>query len=265
MTDGHGIPRLLEVMARLRDPAGGCPWDRDQTFATIAPYTIEEAYEVDDAIRRADWDDLIAELGDLLFQVVFHARMAEEADLFDFDAVVDALCDKMTRRHPNVFGGAGTIADAAAQTTAWEHHKAAERAGGALAGVALALPALERAQKLQGRAASVGFDWDNTDAVTAKIEEELGELAAARASGAPTARLEDEVGDVLFAVVNLARHLKIDAEAALRRTNAKFVSRFTYVEGALAAAGRSTAEASLDEMERHWQVAKRRERAADQD
>lgn len=263
MTSGN-IPRLLGIMARLRDPAAGCPWDREQTFATIAPYTIEEAYEVADAIRRSDWADLVAELGDLLFQVVFHARLAEEAGRFGFDAVVDALCDKMVRRHPHVFGDA-VVADAAAQTVAWEAHKAAERTGGALSGVALALPALERARKLQVRAASVGFDWNNVDAVTAKIEEELAELAAARAEGAPAARLEDEVGDLLFAVVNLARHLNINAEAALRRTNAKFISRFGYVEDALAASGRSTAEASLDEMERHWQAAKSHERPAEQD
>ncbi|MEX2648557.1 MAG: nucleoside triphosphate pyrophosphohydrolase [Alphaproteobacteria bacterium] len=261
MIQNTGIERLLAIMARLRDPARGCPWDREQTFATIAPYTIEEAYEVDDAIRRRDWHALVDELGDLLFQVVFHARMAEENGLFDFDAVVAAICDKMERRHPHVFGTA-TVPDAAAQSHAWEEHKAKERSAETLAGVALGLPALKRAQKLQARVARVGFDWKHPDPALAKVHEELGELDAARGSGAGADKLEDELGDVLFAVVNLGRHLKIDAEAALARTNTKFISRFTYVEAALAAEGRGLAEASLDEMERHWQDAKRRERPA---
>ncbi|MBM3582945.1 MAG: nucleoside triphosphate pyrophosphohydrolase [Alphaproteobacteria bacterium] len=257
------IDRLLAIMARLRDPKSGCPWDREQSFATIAPYTIEEAYEVEDAIRRADTKALVDELGDLLFQVVFHARMAEEAGQFDFADVVAAVCDKMIRRHPHVFGGA-RVADAAAQTEAWEAHKRRERgARGALADVALGLPALMRAQKLQGRAARVGFDWDDADRVVLKLDEELGELREARASGDGD-RVEDEFGDVLFILVNLARHLKIDAEAALRRTNAKFTSRFVSVEAGLATEGRSFADASLDDMERHWQAAKQRERPSKQ-
>jgi MazG family protein len=253
------IDRLLAIMARLRDPRSGCPWDREQTFATIAPYTIEEAYEVEDAIRRGDPKALVDELGDLLFQVVFHARMAEEAGHFDFADVVGAVCDKMIRRHPHVFGEA-RVADAAAQTEAWEAHKRRERGErGALADMALGLPALMRAQKLQARAARVGFDWDDADRVGAKLDEELGELREARASGDPD-RMEDELGDVLFVLVNLARHLKIDAETALRRSNAKFTSRFCLIEAALATEGRTLAEASLEEMERHWQAAKQRER-----
>jgi MazG family protein len=258
------IERLLRVMAQLRDPDGGCPWDLEQSFATIAPYTIEEAYEVADAIARGDLDELEAELGDLLLQVVYHAQMAKEVGRFDFDAVAAGIAAKMIRRHPHVFGDA-MVASAAAQTRAWEATKAAERAEkaaaqgarhGLLDDVPLALPALVRAQKLQRRAARVGFDWGTLAPVIAKIEEELGELRAELTAGADAKRLEDEVGDLLFAVVNLARHLGVDGEAALRATNAKFERRFGAVERALAAAGRRLEDASLDEMEALWQQAK---------
>jgi MazG family protein len=261
------IARLLAVMARLRDPDGGCPWDVQQTFRTIAPYTIEEAYEVADAIERGDPEALKEELGDLLLQVVFHARMAEEDGLFDFAAVATGIADKMTRRHPHVFADA-QVASAAAQTRAWEAHKAAERAGKAPPGgppasvlddVALALPALSRAQTLQRRAARVGFDWPEVTPVLDKIEEELAELRHEIATGGAAERLEDELGDLLFAVTNLARHLDVDAEAALRRASGKFERRFHAVEATLAAAGRALAEASLDEMEAAWQAAKAEE------
>jgi nucleoside triphosphate diphosphatase len=261
---GAAIERLLRVMARLRDPEGGCPWDREQDFASIAPYTIEEAYEVADAIARGDLDELEGELGDLLLQVVYHARMAEEAGRFDFEAVAEGSAAKMIRRHPHVFGDAA-VASAAAQTRAWEEAKAVERAGkaatrgarhGLLDDVPLALPALLRAQKLQRRAARVGFDWETLEPVIAKIEEELGELRLELAGTAPPERLEDEIGDLLFAVVNLARHLGVDGEAALRATNAKFERRFRAIESALAAAGRHLEDASLDEMEALWQQAK---------
>jgi len=261
------IERLLRVMARLRDPDGGCPWDREQNFATIAPYTIEEAYEVADAIARGDLDELEGELGDLLLQVVYHAQMAEEAGRFDFEAVAEGIAAKMIRRHPHVFGDA-EVAGAAAQTRAWEATKAAEREGkaaargvrhGLLDDVPLALPALLRAQKLQRRAARVGFDWGELAPVIAKLEEELGELRVELAGTAPPERLADEIGDLLFAAVNLARHLGVDGEAALRATNAKFERRFGAIERALAAAGRRLEDASLDEMEALWQQAKTRE------
>jgi len=267
MTDRPPIERLRAVMARLRNPEAGCPWDREQSFATIAPYTVEEAYEVADAIARADWTGLREELGDLLFQVVFHARMAEEAGLFDFDDVVDTLIDKMVRRHPHVFGGE-SVAGAAAQTARWEDHKAVERrtggSRGALAGVPLALPALMRAAKLQRRAARVGFDWpDGTDAATriapvlAKIEEEIAEIEAALAAGGE--RVGDEVGDLLFACVNLARRLDVDPEAALAGTNRRFERRFAHIEAVLAASGRTPEGATLAELEALWQRAKREE------
>jgi ATP diphosphatase len=261
------LPRLLEIMARLRDPERGCPWDREQSFATIAPYTIEEAYEVAEACERGDAAALKEELGDLLFQVVFHARMAEEAGLFSFNDVAKAIADKMLRRHPHVFGDA-VIADAAAQTTAWEEHKAAERrakaeANGApesaLDGVGAALPALTRAVKLQRRAARVGFDWPQVPPILDKIEEEVGELRDVLADGADAARLEDETGDLLFAVANLARRIEIDPEQALRGACRKFERRFRRVEALLAAAGTSTAAASLEEMEAQWQRAKAEE------
>jgi nucleoside triphosphate diphosphatase len=257
------LTRLLAVMAWLRDRQHGCPWDIDQTFRTIAPYTIEEAYEVADAIERDDMVALKEELGDLLLQVVYHAQMASEAKAFGFDDVAAAIADKMVDRHPHVFGDL-KIADADAQTVSWEARKAAERASktgaepaGALDGVARALPALLRAEKLQKRAARVGFDWNTIGPVIDKIEEELGELRAELDAGtADPARITDELGDVLFAVANLARHSKIDPEAALRSTNDKFERRFRYVEKRLAAQGRKPAEATLEEMEALWQEAK---------
>ncbi|SMF68632.1 ATP diphosphatase [Tistlia consotensis] len=267
----RNIDRLLAVMARLRDPERGCPWDVAQDFSTIAPYTIEEAYEVADAIERGDLPGLRDELGDLLLQVVFHARMAEEARAFDFDAVAGAIVDKMVRRHPHVFADAA-FADLGEQKAArlnadWEARKAAERAErgetGALAGVARGLPALLRAVKLQKRAARVGFDWPEEAPVLAKIDEELAELRHEIAEQAGHERLQDELGDLLFAVVNLARHLKVDPEAALRHTNAKFERRFGKVEQSLAAEGKSLVDSSLDDMEEAWQKAKRDERRPD--
>lgn len=261
------IERLIEIMARLRAPEGGCPWDLEQTFATIAPYTVEEAYEVADAIQRGDLSDLKEELGDLLLQVVFHARMAEEMEAFAFEDVAKAIADKMIRRHPHVFGDASER-DVETQTVSWEATKAAERAekaakapaSSALDGVALALPALMRAEKLQKRAARVGFDWPEARQVLDKIEEEIGELRVEIDAGAPKDAVEDEVGDLLFAIANLARHLKVDPEAALRRCNAKFERRFRSIEAALAAEGRKPENASLEEMEALWQRAKLTER-----
>ncbi|MGE0745309.1 MAG: nucleoside triphosphate pyrophosphohydrolase [Rhodospirillales bacterium] len=262
------IDRLLAVMARLRDRARGCPWDIEQTFATIAPYTIEEAYEVADAIERNDIAGLKDELGDLLLQVVFHARMAEEQRAFDFDDVARAIADKMVRRHPHVF------ADVAAETpdavvAVWEDLKAGERAAAAgsaekppsaLDGVAAALPALMRAFKLQRRAARVGFDWPDAEPVFAKIDEEIAELRAEIDAAAPPERVAAEVGDLLFSVVNLARHLDVDPEVALRGTNAKFERRFRAVEARLAAAGRTAADAGLAELDALWDEAKADER-----
>ena len=259
--------RLIEVMARLRNPEFGCPWDIEQNFETIAPYTIEEAYEVADAIERGDKDALRDELGDLLLQVVFHARMAEEDGDFDFAAVAAAISDKMVRRHPHVFGP-DEIGSAAAQTRAWEDHKAAERqakaaaAGGrasVLDGVALGLPALTRAVKLQRRAARVGFDWPELLPVLDKIEEEIAELKAEISDQAPPERVIDELGDLFFALANLARHLDPDPEAALRHANAKFLRRFQAIEARYAAAGQELTEASLDELETAWQAVKQDE------
>ncbi len=261
------LARLLAVMAWLRDRQHGCPWDIDQTFRTIAPYTIEEAYEVADAIDRDDMTALKEELGDLLLQVVYHAQMASEAKAFSFADVATAIADKMVDRHPHVFGDT-KIADADAQTVSWEARKAAERsakqngtegATGALDGVARALPALLRAEKIQKRAARVGFDWKKTEPVIDKIEEELGELRAELAAGTlDQARVADELGDVLFAVANLARHCKVDPEAALRSTNDKFERRFRHIERRLAEQGRKPADATLEEMESLWQEAKTR-------
>ena len=259
------MARLLAVMAWLRDRQYGCPWDVDQTFKTIAPYTIEEAYEVADAIERNDMPALKEELGDLLLQVVYHAQIAEEARAFGFSDVAAAIADKMVDRHPHVFADA-RIDTAEAQTVSWEARKAAERAAkqgiaptGALDGVARALPALLRAEKIQKRAARVGFDWKETAPVIDKIEEELGELRTEIEAGTVDhARLTDELGDVLFAVANLARHCKVDPEAALRATNDKFERRFGYIERQLAAQGRKPADASLTEMELLWQEAKTR-------
>ena len=258
----RAVSELLAIMRRLRDPRRGCPWDREQNFRTIAPYTIEEAYEVAGAIEDEDWPALKEELGDLLLQVVFHAQMADEQGLFDFADVAGAIADKMLRRHPYVFGDAAGIETASAQTVAWEEHKARERAAkqrGLLDDVPTALPALLRALKLQQRAARVGFDWDSAPKVVEKIAEEAAEIAQARDSGAPPERLEDEIGDLLFAVANLARHLGVDPETALRSTNAKFVRRFGRIESALAAQDRSPADASLAEMEALWLAAKAKE------
>jgi len=259
------LARLLAVMAWLRDPRQGCPWDIEQTFRTIAPYTIEEAYEVADAIERDDMDALKEELGDLLLQVVYHAQMASEAGSFDFAAVAAGVAAKMIDRHPHVFGDA-SIATAEAQTVSWEARKAAERAtkaGGGieaatLDGIARALPALLRAEKIQKRAARVGFDWNATGPVIDKIEEELRELRAELEAGAiDRDRVEDELGDVLFAVANLARHCKVDPEAALRSTNDKFERRFRYIERRLAETNRHPSDATLEEMERLWIEAKK--------
>lgn len=265
-TADAAVSRLLAIMRRLRDPQAGCPWDREQTFATIAPYTIEEAYEVADAIQREDLGALKDELGDLLFQVVFHARMAEEARAFTFADVVEAICAKMERRHPHVFGAAeerDAIASAADQTAAWERHKERERAqagpAGALDGVSLALPATTRAVKLQRRAARVGFDWPDAAPVLDKIAEELNELRREMAAGAAKDRLEDELGDLLFACANLARHLDIDPEGALRRGSAKFERRFRWIERRLSDQGKTPDAVDLDALEALWQEAKRAE------
>ncbi len=268
MTDLSELNRLLDIMARLRDPQGGCPWDLDQSFATIAPYTIEEAYEVAEAAEANDTGALREELGDLLLQVVFHARMAEEQGSFAFADVARAIADKMVRRHPHVFGG-DVVASAAAQTVAWEEQKAEERrlkaaASGrpasVLDGVGTGFPALTRALKLQNRAARVGFDWPAIAPVFAKIAEEIAELHHEIDGGGDPARIADETGDLLFAVVNLARRLDTDAEQALRGTCRKFERRFRYVEESLAAEGKSAATASLDEMDALWQRAKADER-----
>jgi ATP diphosphatase len=255
----QAVSRLLEIMRRLRDPRSGCPWDVEQTFATIAPYTIEEAYEVAGAIEEEDWSGLKEELGDLLLQVVFHARMADERALFDFQDVVLSITDKMLRRHPHVFGEEKGIETAAAQTAAWEEHKSRERAArrtGLLEDVPTALPALLRALKLQQRASTVGFDWDSAPKVVEKIAEEAAEIADAEKCGASPDRLQDEIGDLLFAVANLARHLGVDPESALRSTNTKFMRRFGEIEKALAAQNRTPGETSLEEMESLWQAAK---------
>jgi len=258
------LARLLEIMARLRDPQGGCPWDREQDFSTIAPYTIEEAYEVADAIARRDPAALKDELGDLLFQVVFHARMAEEAGMFAFDDVAEAIADKMERRHPHVFGAA-EVASVAAQNEAWEAHKAAERRDRALAtgapgsvldGVAHALPALLRADKIQKRAARIGFDWPDARPVFDKLKEEIAELETELEKPAERRALEDEMGDILFAAANLARKLDIDPEAALRHATAKFERRFRRLE---TLAAEHAVGSDLDSLEALWQQVKREE------
>jgi tetrapyrrole methylase family protein/MazG family protein/ATP diphosphatase len=262
----HPIFRLIEIMARLRDPNGGCPWDLEQTFATIAPYTIEEAYEVADAIQRGSLSDLRDELGDLLLQVVFHARMAEEQGAFDFAAVAEAINDKMVRRHPHVFGEV-VHRDAAEQTRAWETIKAGERAakaGGTVASltddVPVALPALTRAVKLSSRVARVGFVWPSAKEVLAKLHEEVAELEAEIAAG-DRDKARDELGDVLFVCANLARELEVDPEAALRGTNDKFVRRFKYIERRLAERGSSPEASDLAEMDALWDEAKAAERS----
>ena len=259
------IERLLAVMAKLRDPASGCPWDREQTFATIAPYTVEEAYEVAEAAERGAMPELKEELGDLLLQVVFHARMAEEHGNFAFDDVAAGIADKMVRRHPHVFGTT-RIDSAAAQTVAWEDQKAHERrtksgaegrAPSALDGVGVAMPALTRAAKLQRRAARVGFDWRAVPPIYDKIAEEIAEL---KAESGDLERSEDELGDLLFAVVNLARRLEIDPERALRRACRKFERRFRRIEVRLATEGVESAEAGLERLEAEWQAVKAEER-----
>jgi len=271
MEPSRDISRLIDIMAALRDPETGCPWDKEQNFATIAPYTVEEAYEVADAIARDDLADLRDELGDLLLQVVYHARMAEEMGAFAFPDVVEAITRKLIRRHPHVFGDAEARAAGAAKGM-WERIKAeeklaraaarsskaeAERPPGLLDGVPAGLPAMIRAVRLQEKASTVGFDWNDPRAVLDKLAEEIGEIEAElTAPVREPERLEDEVGDLLFAVANLARHLKVDPDQALRRTNAKFIRRFASIETALAAKGRGPAEATLDEMEALWQAAK---------
>jgi ATP diphosphatase len=269
VTPSRDIDRLLAIMAALRDPAMGCAWDVAQDFRSIAPYTIEEAYEVADAVERGDLGDLREELGDLLLQVVFHARMAEEAGAFSFPDVVEAITRKLVRRHPHVFGQAATR-DPEAIKRMWGEIKAQEKAvrraargedrpEGLLDGVPPALPALTRAEKLTTKAATVGFDWPDAAQVIDKIREETGEIEEALASG-ERAAIQDEIGDLLFAVANLARHCGVDPEHALRGTNAKFERRFRHIETALAEQGRTTAEADLDEMERLWGEAKAGER-----
>lgn len=259
------ISDLLDVMAALRTPYTGCPWDLEQTFATIAPYTIEEAYEVADAIARGDLVDLKDELGDLLLQVVYHARMAEEQKAFGFDDVVDAITVKMIRRHPHVFGSEAERAAGAAPGF-WDRIKAEEKAAKGstsyiLDDVPVGLPALTRAVKLQKKAAKVGFDWPSLAPVLAKLKEELGELEAElarapREGSAETTALEEELGDLLFVIANVARHLKIDPEAALRGCNEKFVRRFRYIEDRLAEDGRAPSESTLEEMDHLWDEAK---------
>jgi ATP diphosphatase len=274
MTPSRDISRLLEIMAQLRTPVTGCPWDLEQNFETIAPYTIEEAYEVTDAIARRDFEDLKDELGDLLLQVVYHARMAEEQHAFAFGDVVEAITRKMIRRHPHVFADRdGNIAPAGVKS-AWERIKAEEKAERAarrppdeppssslLASVKVGQPALARALELQRRAGTVGFDWNDPRAVLSKIREEADEIEAALDS-ADSDELAAETGDLLFAVVNLARHARTDPEAALRRANAKFERRFAYIEQALAAKGRAPQDASLDEMDALWNEAKAKEKSS---
>lgn len=264
------IDQLLHMMAALRDPEKGCPWDRQQDFSSIAPYTIEEAYEVADAIDRNAANELCNELGDLLFQVVYHAQMAREADLFDFDDVVAAICHKIESRHPHVFGDE-IIESAGEQTRAWEQHKQRERrakgkGNGLLDGISQSLPALVRAWKLQQRAATVGFDWQEPGAVMEKLQEELQELSSAmlaegqagcdKDSPDNRAAIREEMGDLLFSCVNLARHLQVDAEAVLRAANRKFENRFRYLEERLAESGSDPGQASLEQMEVLWQQAK---------
>jgi ATP diphosphatase len=278
ISPSRDIARLIEIMAALRKPGSGCPWDLEQDFSTIAPYTIEEAYEVADAIARGDFDDLRDELGDLLLQVAFHARMAEEAGRFDFGDVVHAITAKLVRRHPHVFGDAGRLPTDAVNAL-WERIKKEEQAeraarrsmtgnadasnghAGALAGVPRNLPALTRALKLQEKAGKVGFDWNDPLAVLAKIREEADEIARELASGRRQ-EAAAETGDLLFAVVNLARHIGADPEAALRDTNVKFERRFAFIEQALAAAGKKPEQSSLAEMDALWEAAKSAERKA---
>ena len=262
-SEAAGIERLLAIMQALRDRTHGCPWDLEQDFASIAPYTIEEAYEVADAIERQAWDELKGELGDLLFQSVFHAQMAAEAGHFTFQDVVTTMSNKMLSRHPHVFGTESRDKSADQQTADWEAIKAAERADkaqqGTLDGVAVGLPALLRAYKLQNRAARVGFDWPQIDQVIAKIAEESGELAEARAELTQT-EVEEEFGDLMFVMANLGRHLGVEPEAALRQANAKFIRRFEGVEARLAAQGKRPEDSNLAEMDALWDAVKATER-----
>lgn len=255
MTD---IDRLLAIMARLRDPDGGCPWDLEQDFHSIAPYTVEEAYEVADAIAREDMEELRDELGDLLFQVVYHARMAEELEEFRFQDVHDAICDKMIRRHPHVFGDA-EITDPHAQTRAWQAHKAAERTRrgtrreSVLDGIPRGMPALARAQKLGRRAAEFGFDWKDGGGVMEKLDEEISELALARSG---QGEVDEEIGDLLFTLVNLCRHEGVDAEGALRKASGKFERRFRALESRVTNSGRCLGQVDLESLEEIWQSVK---------
>jgi nucleoside triphosphate diphosphatase len=262
------IARLIEIMAALRTPQTGCPWDLEQDFRSIAPYTVEEAYEVAEAIERGDLDELRDELGDLLLQVVFHARMAQEQGAFAFPDVVNAICEKLIRRHPHVFGdGAGLSAEGV--TAQWDEIKAAERAAkgspapaSLLDGVPLALPALTRAVKLQQKASKVGFDWNNAAHVMGKIREETEEIAVELdAADVDPEALEEEIGDLLFVVANLARHARVDPEQALRGANTKFQRRFHHIERRLREMGTTPEAASLDQMEELWTEAKRQEKA----
>ena len=256
------LTRLLAIMARLRDPATGCPWDIEQTFQTIAPYTIEEAYEVADAIERGDMGELEGELGDLLLQTVYHTQIGQEAGHFSFASVAKSISDKMIARHPHVFGDASRDKSAAQQTLDWEKIKAVERRGRTLDGVALGLPALLRAVKLQKRAARVGFDWPDISMVLDKLQEEARELAEARDTMSK-AEISDELGDMLFVMANLARHLQVDPEAALRGANAKFTRRFAHIEDALEAIGKAPSNSNLAEMDALWNAAKQAERNSD--
>jgi len=259
----HSMDRLLSIMARLRDRDGGCPWDLEQNFATIAPHTLEEAYEVVEAIESGDKAALKDELGDLLFQIVFYAQMADEEGSFDFDQVAGAISDKMIRRHPHVFGDA-EMADPRTHIRLWEEQKAAERAAkdaaGTLDGVSVSLPALSRAVKLQKRVARVGFDWPDTEQVFDKLTEEIGELRAELGENPDPERVADEMGDILFVCANLARKLGVDPETALRACNRKFERRFRHIETSLAEEGRRPEDATLEEMEELWVDAKRLEK-----
>ena len=259
------IDELLQIMQRLRDPESGCPWDQQQTFASLIPHTLEEAYEVAEAVENGRPDELADELGDLLFQVVFYARIAEEQGVFDFTQVCRNISDKLIRRHPHVFADE-QVASIAEQSEAWEQHKARERAEKSAAennrildGVSHALPALTRAQKLQKRAARVGFDWPDVQGVLTKIQEEIEEVEVELDAPVDAARMQHEVGDLLFAVVNLARHVGVDPERALRVGNRRFESRFAHVEDALHGQA-GLADASLDEMEAAWAAAKQAEK-----
>jgi len=259
-----GMPRLIEIMRALRDPDVGCPWDIEQSFETIAPYTIEEAYEVADAIERKNWSELRGELGDLLLQSVYHTQMASEAGLFDFDDVTNDISDKMVARHPHVFGDESRDKSAAQQTQDWEKIKEAERTakmrGGVLDDVALGLPALMRAVKLQKRAARVGFDWPDISMVIDKIVEEARELSEAQQAN-DHAHLAEEYGDMLFVIANLGRHLNIDPEEALRSANSKFTRRFRFIETELKKRGKSPEQSDLDEMDALWDAAKEQEKS----